>query len=128
MTALAAKRYSALWLIIPALCIGVPLAETLYSGVRLLAPQRTSQGYKDLLSRRLRVPPIIIIPVGPNGPTMSADRYLEATRQAAMERELTRERRDATHGLTVWGIALIVSSVACWAGGTALRRRSVGAV
>jgi hypothetical protein len=128
MTALAAKRYSVLWLIIPALCIGVPLAETLYSGVRLVAPQRTSQGYKDLLSGRLRVPPIIIGPVVPNAPTMSDGEYLEAIRQAAMERELVRERRDATHGLTVWGIALIVSVAGCWAGWTILQRWSVGAV
>ena len=125
---MAAKRYSVLWLILPALWSGVPLTETLYSGVRLAKPQLTSQGYKDLLTGRLRVPPIIIIPGGPGGPSMSAQAYLEATRQAAMERELSLERRDAAHGLAVWSTVLVVSAVLCWAGWVVLRRRSVGAV
>ena len=114
MAAVAHKQLPVVWRSLALIWLVVALIGAVYSGVRLAMPQLTSQNYRDLRSGRLRVPPIIIIPGDERGRTMSTDAYLESARQTAMANALSRERRDASLGLAIWGAMLVVGAAGCW--------------
>jgi hypothetical protein len=121
------KKYRAIYMFIAALWLVFAAAQTLYSGLRLIAPQKTSQDYQDLLSGRIKVPAIVIVNRNV-GQTLDMEAYLEAMRREALSRELEMERSGGRHGLVVWGSTLVASGLILGLRLRGLRGSHAGAV
>jgi hypothetical protein len=106
-------RRSGPWLVLAALSLVATTAASLYCVVRIVAPQVTSQNYRDLSTGRLRVPPVIIIPSREGAP-VDMNAYLESARTGAMSYELNGERRRGTLALVLWGGISVLGGLLFW--------------
>jgi len=114
------------WLALATLCFVASVAASAYSGLRIVAPQLTSENYKDLRSGRLQPPPIITI-VAAEGSKIDYETYRQSQRQAYMSRELDIERSAGIRGLRFWGsISILIGGLGIWR--WRVLRRQPGAV
>ena len=104
------KKYRAVYVFVAVLGLAFAAAQTLYSGLRLIAPQKTSRSYQDLLAGRLKVSAVVIAPQNAGQP-LDMHAYLEAMRREALSAELEMERSRGRHGLVLWGSILIAGGL-----------------
>jgi hypothetical protein len=121
------KKYRPVYMFIAALWLAFAAGQTLYSGVRLITPQRTSQSYQDLLSGRRKVAAVVIVPQNVGQP-LDMRAHLEAMRHEALSNELEVERSGGRHGLVVWGSALVAGALILGLTWRGLRGSLTGAV
>ena len=127
MASPTSKKYRAIYVSIAALWLAFAAGQTLYAGLRLFAPQRTSQSYQDLLSGRRKVAAVIIVPQNVGQP-LDTQSYIEAMRREALSNELEMERSGGKHGLVVWGSLLLGGALILGLTWRGLRGSRVGAL
>lgn len=103
-----------------AVCMSIAAGVTIFSVVRIAAPQLTSSGYQSQLqaqpaySTAIRVLPNgMALPPGvtmPPPPSLTPQQMAEA-RESALRMALVFERSSGTRSLILWGITLLVSGV-----------------
>jgi hypothetical protein len=121
------KKFRAIYVSVAVLWLAFAAGQTLYSGLRLFAPQRTSQSYQDLLSGRRKVAFVIIVPQNVGRP-LDTQSHLEAMRREALSNEVDMERSRGRHGLALWGSLLLAGALILALTWRGVRGSQVGAV
>ena len=127
MSSPTSKKYRRVYVLIGALWLAFAVAQTLYAGLRLIAPQRTSEFYQDLLSGRRKVSVVVMVPQNAGRP-LDTPAHLEAMRREALSNVLEMERSGGRHGLLVWGTVVVASALVLGLTWRGLRRSQAGAV
>ena len=105
-----------------AVCMSIAAGVTLYSIVRVAAPQLTSGMYQNLAqlpppnASAVRIVPNSYVPppgvyMPPPPPPLTTSQLAE-NREAALRSALVTERSSGTRSLILWAITLLVSAVA----------------
>src|SRR5215468_6433857 len=96
MASQISKKSRAVYAFIAVLWVAFAAGQTLHSGLRLTAPQKTSRAYQDLLSFTLGI-----------GLTDDQKTYVDAM----LLRELEIERSRGRHGLITWACLLVAGAL-----------------
>jgi len=103
-----------------AICMSIAAGVTIFSVVRIAAPEITSSGYQSQLQAQPVYPAAIrVLPNGmalPPGVTMPpppslTPQQMEEARANALRMALVFERSSGMRSLILWGITLVVSGV-----------------
>jgi len=118
------KKCRTICVSIAILWVAFAAGQTLYSGLRLIAPQKTSQSYQEFLFFSRSAGKTVCC----NGREIALTFDEKASLDARLLHQLEKERSHGRHGLVVWGCLLVAGSLTLGLTWWGFRGSQLGAV